>query len=221
MRECASLSGTTEEELERVLTKVNKLNTRITTLKDTNNFDCKKQMRINPTEQTRCVTFGVDIQTLRVPGAEPFQVSCDSKFAGNGWTVIQRRLDGSVNFNRNWEEYKNGFGDLRGEFWLGLEKLHLMTKFRPHELYIQLEDFKNQKRYALYSNFRIGTEAQSYELLSVGEYSGDAGNALDTRDRFTAKNMKFSTPDRDNDKVSYSCAAEFESGWWFNECYSW
>ncbi|XP_033149845.1 ficolin-1 [Drosophila busckii] len=161
LRECASLSGTTEGELERVLTKIHKLQTTITTLKATNNVDCKKQMWINPTEQTKCVTFGVDIQTLRLPGAEAFQVSCDSMIASGGWTVIQRRMDGSVSFNRTWEEYRNGFGDLRTEFWLGLEKLHLMTKFQPHELYIKLEDFKNETHYAHYSNFSVGNESQS------------------------------------------------------------
>ncbi|ALC40376.1 CG7668 [Drosophila busckii] len=224
LRECASLSGTTEGELERVLTKIHKLQTTITTLKATNNIDCNKQMWINPTEQTRCVTFGVDIQTLRVPGAEAFQVPCDSKFAGPGWAVIQRRVDDSVSFNRTWEEYGNGFGDLRGNFWLGLERLHMMTKLRPHELYIQLEDFKNEKRYAHYSNFSVGNEAQSYKLLSVGEYSGNAGNALDSRDGLggDAKNMKFSTPERDNNKAfNFNCAAFYASGWWFNRCSLW
>ncbi|XP_033149827.1 fibroleukin [Drosophila busckii] len=151
-------------------------------------------------EPTNCVAYGNDIQTIRVPGTDAFQVPCDSKFAGPGWAVIQRRVDGSVNFNRTWEEYRNGFGDLRGEFWLGLEKLHLMTKFQPHELYIQLEDFKNEKRYARYTNFSVGNEAQSYELLSVGEYNGNAGDALSY-----LKNTKFTTKDRDNDKGNGNC----------------
>ncbi|ALC39842.1 maker531 [Drosophila busckii] len=168
----------------------------------------------DPTEATSCLAFGnsSDIQTIRVPGAEAFQVLCNSRFAGEGWTVIQRRMDGSVSFNQNWDEYKNGFGDLRGEFWLGLERLHLMTKFRPHELYIQLENFKNETRYVRYSNFSVGNEAQSYELLSLGNFTGNAGNLLDAEDVSSAKNMKFSTPERDNDKaVIYNCAAEYAS----------
>ncbi|ALC40387.1 maker627 [Drosophila busckii] len=123
-------------------------------------------------------------------------------------------MDGSVNFNRTWDEYKHGFGDLRGELWLGLEKLHLMMKFQPHELYIQIMDFRNEKRFARFSNFAIGNEAQSYELLNVGEYTGNAGDALSHH-----KNMKFSTPERDNDKAPYNCASRYASGWWFNECY--
>ncbi|ALC39844.1 maker539 [Drosophila busckii] len=143
--------------------------------------------------------------------------------ASGGWTVIQRRMDGSVSFNRTWEEYRNGFGDLRTEFWLGLEKLHLMTKFQPHELYIKLEDFKNETHYAHYSNFSVGNESQSYELLSLGEYTGNAGNALNSENNHGSitKNMKFSTPDRDNDKYRGNCAALNSSGWWFNDCSWW
>ncbi|ALC39837.1 maker533 [Drosophila busckii] len=216
-------AGNTTGELEKLQAKIREQQTTITTLevklvKDKSNTD--------PAAATSCLPFGSssDIQTIRLPGVEAFQVPCDSRFAGNGWTVIQRRVDGSVNFNRSWEEYKNGFGDLRGNFWLGLERLHLMTKLRPLELYIQIEDFKNEKRYARYSNFSVGNEEQSYKLLSVGEYSGNAGNALDSGDGRggDAKNMKFSTPERDNDKAdNLNCAAYHASGWWFNNCLWW
>lgn len=33
--------------------------------------------------------------------------------------VFQRREDGSVNFFRGWEAYRDGFGKLTGEHWLG------------------------------------------------------------------------------------------------------
>ncbi|XP_033150688.1 angiopoietin-4-like [Drosophila busckii] len=152
------------------------LDERIADLKEQiNNMNKNKQFEdklikyVEQAEVTRCVPYGNDIQTIRVPGTEAFQVPCDYKFADEGWTIVQRRMDGSVNFNRTWDEYKHGFGDLRGEFWLGLEKLHLMTKFQLHELYIELEDIKSETRYARYSNFIIGNEAQSYELLSLDD----------------------------------------------------
>ncbi|ALC38364.1 maker420 [Drosophila busckii] len=179
-----------------------------------------------PAEATSCLPFGnsSDIHTIRLPGTEAFQVSCDSRFAGNGWTVIQRRMDGSVSFNRTWNKYKQGFGELDGELWLGLEKLHLITKFQPQELYIQLEDFSGEKRYARYSNFSVGSESQLYELLSLGDFSGNTETAL-TRNKKTHHaghlNMKFTTPDRDNDyKDGFNCGKANSSGWWFKKCYS-
>ncbi|KAL7740480.1 hypothetical protein ACLKA6_007010 [Drosophila palustris] len=132
---------------------------------------------------------------------EAFSVPCDSSLAGSGWTVIQRRKDGSVNFNRNWTDYREGFGDLRGEFFIGLEKLHLLTRSQAYELYISLMDFQNETRYARYSDFVVGSEEEDYELKKLGLYSGNAGDSMKRH-----KNIKFSTPDRDRDTASSSCA---------------
>ena len=52
-------------------------------------------------------------------GLDPFDVWCDF-FDDHGWTVIQKRFDGSVDFYKNWNNYKNGFGDVDGEHWLGI-----------------------------------------------------------------------------------------------------
>ncbi|KAH8376774.1 hypothetical protein KR093_001264, partial [Drosophila rubida] len=129
------------------------------------------------------------------------------------WIVIQRRLDGTVNFNRTWSEYKEGFGDLRGEFFLGLEKLHLLTQSQPHELFILLTDFTNETRYARYNNFVIGNEEEFYAMKELGTYSGTAGNSLDPHEK-----QMFSTTDRYN-HTSGNCASFFSSGWWFKQCY--
>ena len=64
---------------------------------------------------------------------------CDQKTAGGGWTVFQKRLDDSVDFYRGWDDYKRGFGNLNGEFWLGLDKIHRLTKQRSR-LRVDLED---------------------------------------------------------------------------------
>ena len=96
---------------------------------------------------------------------------------GGGWTVFQRRLDGSVDFYRDWESYKNGFGDLNGEFWLGNDNLHRLTVFDNVTLRVDLEDFDGIKTYAEYTTFKVADEADKYRLL-IGEYSGTAGESM-------------------------------------------
>ena len=65
-------------------------------------------------------------------------VRCDMETDGGGWIVIQRRNAslGTVNFTRNWEDYVNGFGDLEGEFWIGLENIHELTNQQDVELQV-------------------------------------------------------------------------------------
>ncbi|XP_034475140.1 fibrinogen-like protein 1 [Drosophila innubila] len=169
---------------------------------------------VESTLASSCIGKLNDIYEIKVPGMEAFSVSCDSSLAGSGWTVFQRRMDGSVNFNRNWTDYRQGFGDLQGEFFIGLEKLYLLTRSQPHELYISLTDFANETRYARYSDFVIGSEEEAYELKQLGKYAGNAGDSM-----IDHANMKFSTPDKKHNTGSRHCAKEFSSGWWFCDCY--
>ena len=84
--------------------------------------------------------------------------------------MIQKRLDGSVNFYRRWYDYKRGFGNIRGEFWLGLDKIRRLTNERS-KLRVDLEDFSGNTAYAEYSSFGVGDERSKYRL-SLGSYSG-------------------------------------------------
>ena len=104
-------------------------------------------------------------------GSGAFDVFCDQKTAGGGWTVFQKRLDGSVDFYRGWNDYKRGFGNLNGEFWLGLDKIHRLTKTR-NKLRVDLEDTTGKTVYAEYDMFAVTSERTKYQL-SLGTYSGD------------------------------------------------
>ncbi|KAH8382261.1 hypothetical protein KR009_002586, partial [Drosophila setifemur] len=147
------------------------------------------------------------IYELKLPDTEPFEVPCKSSTFG--WTVIQRRQDGSVNFSRSWKEYKEGFGDVRGEFFIGLEKLHLMTTARPHEIFITLKQIDGNTRYVGFSNFSIDNENEYYKIINLGSYSGTAGDSL-----WSGK--VFST--FDNDSKNENLPTIFGGGWWFTGC---
>ncbi|KAM8718105.1 hypothetical protein ACLKA7_004762 [Drosophila subpalustris] len=156
------------------------------------------------------------IHEVLVPkfSSEPFKVACDAQTHNGGWTIILRRMDGSVNFYRNWMHYKYGFGNLDGEFFLGLDKIHAMTAERRQELLVLLEDFEGEQRYETYDKFAIGNENQQYELHTLGEANGTAGDSLDYH-----RGMKFSTFDKDNDKwEGVNCAIRYTGAWWYNDC---
>ena len=96
---------------------------------------------------------------------------CDQKTDGGGWTVFQKRRDGSVDFYRTWEDYKRGFGSLKGEFWLGLDKIHRLTVNGNNKLRVDLEDNLGNTTFAEYSSFTVASEQAKYKL-SLRKYSG-------------------------------------------------
>ena len=111
--------------------------------------------------------------TIDPEGQGAFDVRCDMDTTpGRGWTVFQRRVDGSVDFFKNWVDYKNGFGNLSGEFWLGLDKIHRLTATGQNVLRVDLETFENETAYAIYKSFSVGNEIDAY-ILQVSNYSGN------------------------------------------------
>ncbi|CAG2186809.1 Angiopoietin-related protein 1,Ficolin-1-A,Angiopoietin-1,Fibrinogen C domain-containing protein 1,Ryncolin-1,Tenascin-N,Angiopoietin-related protein 7,Angiopoietin-related protein 6,Ficolin-3,Fibrinogen C domain-containing protein 1-B,Fibroleukin,Fibrinogen-like protein 1,Ficolin-1,Ficolin-1-B,Angiopoietin-4,Tenascin-R,Ryncolin-2,Techylectin-5B,Fibrinogen C domain-containing protein 1-A,Microfibril-associated glycoprotein 4,Fibrinogen-like protein A,Ryncolin-3,Fibrinogen gamma chain,Angiopoietin-2,Ficolin len=128
--------------------------------------------------------------------------------------VFQRRLNGKVSFKRGWSDYKDGFGTLKSEHWLGNEKLHNLTSQGSYELLITMEDFSNENRYAKYTDFNIGDEKTRFKMTFV-TYTGDAGDSLAHHN-----GRKFSTEDQDNDDHSGSCAKWHKGGWWYGSCHT-
>uniref|UniRef100_A0A182QP17 Fibrinogen C-terminal domain-containing protein n=1 Tax=Anopheles farauti TaxID=69004 RepID=A0A182QP17_9DIPT len=158
-------------------------------------------------------TIYPDASASHGPGTE-LEVYCDQDFEDGGWIVIQNRFDGFVNFNRSWEKYRDGFGDIGTEYWLGLEEIHRLTVAVPHELAFVAESFRGERRWARYSLFEIGGETDRYRLQKLGVYSGTLG------DEFTYnKGMEFSTYDHDHDHYAdVNCALRTASGWWHRSC---
>ena len=148
---------------------------------------------------------------------------CDTHTDGGGWLVIQRRKDGSENFHRTWQEYEIGFGSLTGEFWFGLNALHCLTSQGQWELLIDLKLTNGTIIYLPYNKFAVGPATEQYPLTMSGftGYTTDPFNLLrsPTSHHDALNTMKFTTRDRDNDRLpTGNCAASTRGGWWHNRC---
>ena len=148
------------------------------------------------------------------------QVYCDQTTDGGGWTVFQQRTDGSVSFFRDWEHYKQGFGSLQNEHWLGNENLFTLTLQglypRGNELRIDMMNAKKTRKHVKYANFHIASASTKY-TLHVSGFTGDSFDTLKEHNK-----QSFSTVDADNDSNSLTnCAFVFCAGWWFHgtSCY--
>uniref|UniRef100_A0A8C1U1B9 Angiopoietin 2b n=1 Tax=Cyprinus carpio TaxID=7962 RepID=A0A8C1U1B9_CYPCA len=147
--------------------------------------DCAEILKSGVTES--------GIYNIHLPNStQKTKVFCDMKTKGGGWTVFQHRYDGSVDFNRGWNDYKLGFGDPSGEHWLGNDVIHLLTTSKDYTL---------QQAYSQYDHFYIDGEDKKYSLHASG-FSGTAGRTSS----LTQSGTLFSTKDQDNDQCSCKCA---------------
>ncbi|XP_052690898.1 microfibril-associated glycoprotein 4-like [Crassostrea angulata] len=156
-------------------------------------------------------------------GGASTDVVCDMETKGGGWTLIQNRFEGSEGFFRDWQDYKSGFGSAPGEYWIGNDVIHELTKANTSSLYVTITLTNGTTLFELYETFSISSEPDNYTLYIGGEASGTLGNQMtETGYSHTDLNgMMFSTPDRDNDRLDFSnCAFLLRGGWWFNACHS-
>lgn len=153
--------------------------------------------------------------TIYLPDCRPLTVLCDMDTDGGGWTVFQRRIDGTVDFFRDWTSYKQGFGSQFGEFWLGNDNIHALTTQGTNELRVDLADFDGKHDFAKYSSFQIQGEAEKYKLILGNFLGGGAGDSLTSQN-----NMLFSTKDQDNDQGSSNCAVRYHGAWWYSDCHT-
>ena len=142
---------------------------------------------------------------------------CDTSNGGGGWLVVQRRQDGSVDFNRGWGEYEDGFGKLTGEFWYGLRALHCLTGQGGWEMRMDIKLANGTNIFLQYEQFKVASAKDKYKL-TVGGFQGT------TTDPMAYHNgMNFTTKDSDNDPWYKNCAVDNWSktptgGWWYNHC---
>ena len=143
------------------------------------------------------------------------RVYCDTSSGGGGWTVIQRRKDGSVEFEkRDWVKYEDGFGDLDGEFWIGLRSIHCLTSQGNWELRIDYQLKNGTESYLHYNKFAIGSAKDQYPLTISGF---DVIGLTDPFYTHSLNGMKFSTRDRKNDLARDNCGLS-NGGWWHRHC---
>ncbi|XP_062609969.1 fibrinogen-like protein A [Saccostrea cucullata] len=152
-------------------------------------------------------------------------VYCDMVTDGGGWTAIQKRVSGSVSFDRTWTDYKTGFGNPNGSYWIGNDVIHQLTKGRNSSLYVSITLTNGTKLYELYNQFSVADETNKYRLFLGGPATGTLGDSMlhTGVSYYVLSGMSFSTPDRDNDRYSsVNCAADSirRGGWWFNHCHS-
>ena len=142
---------------------------------------------------------------------------CDNCIGGGGWLVVQRRQDGSVNFNRDWTEYEDGFGKLTGEFWYGLKALHCLTGQGGWEMRMDIKLDNGTNIFLQYKQFKVASAKDKYKL-TVGGFQGT------TTDPMAIHNgMYFTTRDSDNDQNRVINCAGYgghgpAGGWWHTSC---
>uniref|UniRef100_A0A182MQ20 Fibrinogen C-terminal domain-containing protein n=1 Tax=Anopheles culicifacies TaxID=139723 RepID=A0A182MQ20_9DIPT len=149
--------------------------------------------------------------------ARPINLVCDMHSVDAGWIVVQNRFNGSESFYRGWKDYEHGFGNLDGEFWLGLERISsLVNNGRRWEIMFWMKNFQGLAHYSKFSKFELGSASEGYALKQVGQYTGNAGDSISRHVGY-----KFTTYDRDNDPIAYNCAKKHRGAWWYhNTCVS-
>ncbi|XP_020601876.1 microfibril-associated glycoprotein 4-like [Orbicella faveolata] len=215
-----------KNKLDSIVSMLGKLNDKIDSQeqriaalsRQVGNINCNGQQSKVPRDCAdvyKSGRHGNGIYTIDPDGEGSMEVFCDQTTDGGGWTVFQRRLDGSVDFYREWKEYKEGFGTAGGEYWLGLDNINRLTNQGRMMLRVDLNGKMLQSAHALYRDFTVSNEKLNY-TLGIGSYTGTAGDSLSWHN-----DMQFTTRDRDHDNSADGNCAEFYKGaWWYNACLS-
>ncbi|XP_059154493.1 fibroleukin-like isoform X1 [Physella acuta] len=166
-------------------------------------------------EQFKCAnTNNRFLADITEAGVDISRTLCDTKTNGGGWIIIQRRIKGDVNFTRNWNDYKNGFGSTSGDFWIGNDVIYKLTNLGYNELRFDMK-YNGTDYYAVYRGFKVENEAAKYKMSYTSFSDGNV------EDKFSHHyGDKFTTIDSDNDRDSGNCAVDRRGGWWYHACHN-
>ncbi|KAM4539695.1 angiopoietin-2b isoform 2-T3 [Odontesthes bonariensis] len=201
-----------KQQLQDLLERQSRL---VSQLQEISNMPKKEPLRFRDcAEILRSGVKESGVYSIRLHNStQDVKVFCDMKTRGGGWTVLQHRRNGSVDFHRGWKDYKTGFGEPSGEHWLGNDIIHKLTSSREYSLHVQLKDREGNEAFSHYDRFYIDGEDQNYSLHVEG-FGGTAGRTTS----LTHSGSQFSTKDRDNDRCTCKCAQLASGGWWFDAC---
>ncbi|XP_054083046.1 angiopoietin-related protein 7 isoform X2 [Zeugodacus cucurbitae] len=142
----------------------------------------------------------------------PFEVFCltDPK-GGCGWTLVWRRNEINDDFNRTWAEYRNGFGELTDNFFIGLDKLYALTIAEPQQLRMGIKYGSNNWELDIFDEFVVGNVCTQYELVIT--------NPQNKRRIFKRLNKRahFFTKDLSSSSKNEECAKAMGMGWWYTD----
>ncbi|XP_072325489.1 fibrinogen-like protein 1-like protein isoform X1 [Scyliorhinus torazame] len=160
------------------------------------------------------------LHVIKPNGSPPLVVYCQLSRFGGGWTMIQKNTRRTkITWKESWTAYKFGFGNILQDHWLGNEYIFKIISQGNYKVMFLICNRSGRERVAYYDSFAIANERSGYQL-SLGRYSGNAGNALiGTVKSGVHDNMKFSTFDRDQDLSRANCAQSCKGGFWYNSCY--
>ena len=166
-----------------------------------------------------------DIYTLKMNTYSTATAWCDMTTDGGGWMVILRRSDDRESFDRFYDEYEDGFGDLADDFFYGLRALHDLTSRDTWEMRIDFYNKSNDtdsSAYGVYDSFKIGQKNEECDLygrcdgyrLHLGKFSSD-----NLQDNLNVFDSEYFLAKRRNEDSSYlhDCLTNGENrgGWWY------
>ena len=163
----------------------------------------------------RYPTIPSGVYSIKLAGTGQMkQVWCDMDTDGGGWTVFLKRIDGSVDFYQDLATYTEGFGDVNGEYWLGLDALHAITTAKTYQLRADMSDWAGESAHSSHASVVVADASDDYRWTVGAFLGGDGGDCMSRMHN----NMRFSTKDEDRDGHPGKCAISHKRGFWYNHC---